>query len=227
MVWQDLEHHSRMKHLLVFGGTFDPVHWGHIRVAQTVQAHWHFDQFLFLPCKIPVLKTPAQASAQHRANMLQIMLKDQPASFYFSLDCREIERPEPSYMLTTLRELRQTHGKALPITILIGYDSFCELPKWHRWRDLLSLANILVIQRDAFQSDQLSDTLNTYLQTHLVYTPDALLTTSHGCIMMFDAGNYDISSTHIRNCLLIQQNCDDKVPKVVMDYIVKHQLYRY
>lgn len=213
-----------MKNLLVFGGTFDPIHWGHVRVAQAVQEHWHFDQFLFLPCQVPVLKAHAHASAFHRVQMIRAVLEDQPESCHFALDCREIERQGPSYMVTSLEELRKIQGERLPITLLLGYDSFCDLPQWHRWQELLMLANILVIQRQTSQV-HMSDQLKIYMNKHLIKGSEALLTTSNGCIVMFDAGNYDISSTHIRHALNTHQYCADQLPSPVMHYIIKHQLY--
>lgn len=215
-----------MKHLLLFGGTFDPVHWGHIRIAQAVQKHWHFDQCLFLPCKTPVLKTQAQASAQDRINMLKNILKYQPKTYHFAMDCREIERKTPSYTVTTLLELRKEYGYKMPITLLLGYDAFCELPQWHQWKTVLTLANILVIARHDHGQQAVPDVLKELMDRHIVNTPVSLSTETHGCIFMFDAGHYEISSSRIRQALMTQENCDPLIPFWVMQYIKKNHLYR-
>lgn len=214
-----------MNNLVIFGGTFDPIHNGHINTACAVQAFFHFDEFRFLPCKLPLLKPEAHANAQHRLAMLKVALSEQPKSCHFRIDSREIDRHSPSYMVTTLEDIRSECGNALPISLMIGIDGFSQLPKWHQWEKLTDLTNFLVIERSGFQYDSMPLQVRQLLKRHEAMQPDKLLTTAHGLIFRFNAGKYDISSTIIRNKLSNLKETGEQLPAAVLDYIKKHQLY--
>ncbi|OGV51262.1 MAG: nicotinate (nicotinamide) nucleotide adenylyltransferase [Legionellales bacterium RIFCSPHIGHO2_12_FULL_42_9] len=192
-----------MDNLLIFGGTFDPIHYGHINTAINVQQFFHFEQFAFLPCKIPVLnKQSLTAPSQHRLAMLNLALAEQKKHYHFYVASNEIARDSPSYTLTTLNEFRNECGKALPITLLLGFDVFCQLSQWNQWQQLIELANLLVINRAGYDEDNLPVEMKALLLAHETTNPKALLKTPHGLIARFDAGNYDISSTRVRGSLI-------------------------
>lgn len=215
-----------MKNLIIYGGTFDPVHQGHINTALAVQTHFHFDCFYFLPCRIPLLKDDAHASAEHRLAMLRLALAELPSNLNFQIDCTEIERETPSYMVTTLAQLRQKLGGELPITLLLGQDTFHQLPAWHQWEKLLDLCNLLIIRRPSVPA-QLSNALQSLLQHHETKESGLLLTKKAGVIQQFDAGQYAISSTQIRKQLHQgDQISNDILPASVMAYINRQGLYR-
>ncbi len=215
-----------MNNLLIFGGTFDPVHLGHINTAKHIQQFFNFDQFAFLPCKQPVLdKSSLTSPSEHRLTMLNLALAEQDKHYHFYVDHHEISRNSPSYMTTTLEEFRQELGKKLPITLLMGLDAFCHLPQWHQWQKLIKLANLLVIARQGYKETPMPEEVKTLLRTHETTNQKTLLTTSHGLITRFDAGKYDISSTKIRSVLVDNKTIGDALPNSVHHYIIENKLY--
>lgn len=209
--------------LLLFGGSFDPPHWGHIKTACSVQAMFHFQKFVFLPCNTPVLKGATQASAQQRTDMLTLALTDYPE---FSIDLREIQRETPSYMVDTLKSLREELGLNCTITLLLGYDAFLQLPQWHDWQALITLANLLIVQRPGTQKTTVPTALTALLQQHQTKDKTTLLTCPHSMIYQLNAGSYSISSTMIRTQLQQHQDVSLYLPKPVYEYIKQQALYR-
>lgn len=211
-----------MPDILIFGGTFDPVHNGHIEVAVTVQKHCHFDRFIFLPCKVPVLKTNAHASPQQRLDMLHLALQDY-SEYNFEIDAREITRDSASYMVTTLEDYRLESGNDIAITLLMGHDSFTGLPRWYNWEKLILLCNILVIDRPG--ASILPDAVRYLLNQHETGNPSDLKTQPHGKIYRFNAGHYDYSSTSIRQLLLENKTEQLPLPASIAQYIKQFNLY--
>ena len=215
-----------MANLLLFGGTFDPIHNGHIHTAIAVQQFFHFDQFCFLPCKNPVLNKPNQTtSAEHRLKMLQIALQAQSEAFHFTIDSRELTRDSASYMVTTLEDLRREYGNTFAITLLLGLDVFFQLPQWYQWKRLMQLTNFLVINRKGYEKREIPTKVQTLLHTHETNDPTALLSISHGLIYRFDAGAYDISSSSVRDNLANKTLPENTLPREVAVYIAENKLY--
>ncbi|KTD52394.1 nicotinate-nucleotide adenylyltransferase [Legionella rubrilucens] len=215
-----------MNNLILYGGTFDPVHKGHMNTALAVQNHFHFDCFSFLPCRIPLLKEEAHASGEQRVAMLTLALSELPATLNFQIDCTEIERDSPSYMVTTLNHLREKRGCELPVTLLLGQDTFYQLPAWHQWERLLELCNLLVIKRPSVVGNP-PNVVQWLLQRHENEEDGLLLTEKAGVIQQFNAGQYPISSTQIRRKLREGEPISsDILPVSVMKYINAHGLYR-
>lgn len=212
-----------MRNCLIFGGTFDPVHNGHINTVINVQDHYHFDEIIFLPCKLPLLKHKAQATAKQRVDMLQIAINHFP-KYPFIIDTREIRRDSPSYMVTTLEDYRQQPKYSdCAITLMIGRDTFLQLPQWHQWQKILSLTNLLVINRPGIYHPSL--TLSDLLKTHQTHQKDKLTTTTQGLIYCIDAGYYEISSTAIRQYIQHNTPCTHLLSQDVFDYIQQNKLY--
>lgn len=132
-----------MRPLAVLGGTFDPVHIGHLRVAWEAAEALDADVRL-MPAQVPPHRPPPVASARQRARMLQLALAGQDR---LTLDTRELDRPGPSYTFDTLQSLRTEFGDARSLILLLGADAFAGLPGWHRWRELFELAHIVVLTR--------------------------------------------------------------------------------
>ena len=126
-----------------YGGTFDPVHNGHLAVAREVRDGLGAD-VLLVPAADPPHKGPPQATAEQRAQLCELAVAGEPG---ISVDRRELRRPGPSYTLLTLQELRSEQGPDAAIAWLIGSDSLAGLAAWHRWRELFPLAHLLVVER--------------------------------------------------------------------------------
>lgn len=170
-----------------------------------VQDRFQFDRFIFLPCKIPVLKNKAQASAEQRLAMLRLAL-DEHKDYPFEIDERELHRAGPSYTVITLEEYRSELGAAACINFLMGMDSYTQLPQWHESKRILSLTNLVVVNRPG----------------QAVLTSSTNLNAPHGQVCGFNAGSHDISSTAIR----AGHDQNGMIPKSVQHYIEEQSLYR-
>lgn len=211
-----------MEHIAIFGGTFDPIHNGHLQTSLNIQSAFIFDTYFFLPCKVPTIKPAAFASNEQRIKMIELAIKANP---HFKLDLREIERDSPSYMVETLQSFRNQHSDA-SITLIIGYDAFISLPKWHQWEKLITLANILVINRNEFVQHQIPELMQQFLRNYQCKEETVFLNNKAGAIYLFDAGYYEISSTMIREEIKNGNNVDCKIPKEVYQYIKNERLYQ-
>ncbi|KGQ20718.1 Nicotinate-nucleotide adenylyltransferase [Lysobacter dokdonensis DS-58] len=129
--------------VLCFGGTFDPVHTGHLAIARAVRDALHADVHL-LPSADPPHKGPTHASAEQRARMLDLAVEGEHGLI---VDRRELRRAGPSYTVDTLRELRAEYGPHAPLVWMVGGDSVFGLDSWHRWRELFELGHLLAIDR--------------------------------------------------------------------------------
>jgi len=136
--------------VLCYGGTFDPVHTGHLAIARAVRDALHADVHL-LPAADPPHKGPTHADAAQRARMLELAVDGEPGLI---VDTRELRRAGPSYTVDTLRDLRAELGPHAPIVWMVGGDSVFELDTWHRWRALFELAHILAIDRPGAPIDE-------------------------------------------------------------------------
>ena len=211
-----------MRSIAILGGTFDPVHNGHIQASLSIQSNFNFDSYYFLPCKTPTLKPPSSANTQQRIEMLQLAIRNHPD---FKLDLREIKRDSPSYMVETLTSFRKENEHAA-ITLIMGYDAFLSLPQWYQWERIIELANLLIINRNQFSTHPMPESISKLLMQHKTEFNTDLLTKPAGVIYLFNAGNYEISSTHIREELKKNKLVETKLPKEVYEYIKLQALYQ-
>lgn len=211
-----------MHNLIIFGGSFDPPHLGHVSIALKIQKKFHFEKFIILPSKTQVLKGKHLSSLEDRIKMLRLTFpKDS-----FTIDLREVRRSTPSYMVTTLEDFRKEYGKDYAISLLIGMDSFLELPKWHQWKKILNLCNLLVVFRPNVNEQHISNELQQEINKRKTHNAKDLLNISYGLINFYNAGAFDISSTKLRE--LIQQNIQIKefFPEKVYKFIQTNNLYK-
>ena len=151
----------------LFGGTFDPVHFGHLRPAVELQQVLDAAELRFIPCQIPPLKDAATAPADVRLEMLRAAVHDLPGC---SVDPRELQRDGPSYTVTTLEELRsEDPGRRL--CLVIGLDAFLALPTWHRWEAVLELTHFAVTSRPGWRCPE---PLPEWWSANAVSDPSAL-----------------------------------------------------
>lgn len=216
-----------MRNLIIFGGTFDPPHNGHINTAINVQNHFNFERFLFLPCKTPLLKNQATATPIQRIDMLNLALATVDKTLNFQIDLSEINRDTPSYMVDSLQHFRKQFGEQIVLTLLMGADAFSQLPYWHAWTKLLTLANILVIKRAGFDDKTHSDLIRELLIKHETKDSTAICEQKYGAIYRFDAGNFDFSSTWVRKELRGNKDLSNYLPESIMQYIKQNGLYSH
>lgn len=211
-----------MHSIAIFGGTFDPVHNGHIKTSLTIQSYFRFDSYYFLPCKNPTIKPQSSASSKQRVEMLELAIK--PYSD-FKIDTREIDRDTPSYMTYTLQSVRSEHNNA-SLTLIIGYDALLSLPGWYQWEKIITLANLLVINREEFSQQPIPEPIKNLLNQNRNDDKNALLSHKSGIMCLFDAGHYDIASTRIREQLKQHKELKNELPESVYDYIKRQGLYQ-
>lgn len=211
---------------LYYGGTFDPVHHGHLAVAHAVSVGLHAPLWL-VPAADPPHKGPTRANATQRAQMLDLAVADLPG---LAVDRRELRRDGPSYSFDTLRELRAEFGPAVPIVWMIGADSLAELDTWHRWRELFDLAHLLVVERPGVAIDATSLARSAPEVAAEVAprwcAPQALQESAHGRLAAFPLPELrPESSTELRRRIAAGEPWHDWVPAAVAGYIDRHRLY--
>lgn len=184
-----------MKPLAVFGGTFDPVHLGHLSVAWEAAELLDADVHV-MPASVPPHRSPPLASADQRVAMLRAALQGQQRLL---LDARELRREGPSYSVDTLAELRAEQGDR-PFVLLVGADAFAGFSTWHRWRDLFALAHIGVLSRPGVTREWPQE-LHAEVAARVDNDPRHLRDLPAGKVINLDVTALEISSTRIRQLL--------------------------
>jgi nicotinate-nucleotide adenylyltransferase len=210
--------------IALLGGTFDPMHYGHLRLADDVRRALDVSTVRLVPAARPPHRAPTQASAADRLAMLDLAVRDVPG---LVVDTREIDRGGRSYTVDTLEALRATVG-ARPLILLLGADAFRGLPTWHRFRELFDLAHLVVVPRPGLAlDDSLPPELLVEWRARHIASPEALRAAPAGSIYVQPVAPNPISSTQIRNAVA---NGDAKsiaalLPPPVLAYIESHRLY--
>ncbi len=211
----------------ILGGTFDPIHYGHLRLAEEMLELAHLQKIYFIPAGTPPHRESPQVSAQHRSAMVKLAIADQPA---FVLDSREVERITPCYTVDTLRELRAELGMALPLCLLMGGDAFLQLHTWHEWEQLFDLAHIVVGYRPGFTLVDRIHTATPALRSHYqqrLCNADDLSQHPAGGIVELAIPKLEISATLIRSRVAENRSIRYLLPNAVADYIHQHHLYTH
>ena len=198
----------------VNGGTFDPIHFGHLRPALEVLEACGLDQMRFVPCHQPVHRGQPQVSAQDRLEMVRRAIDGVPE---FVLDSREIDRGGPSYMVDTLSSLHADFPGAT-LVLMMGQDAFAAFDRWHDWRGILRRAALVVTQRP-----DVSARVPESLRPYLYEGPLAAL--APGQVGFLAVTQLAISATDIRSRLLAGKRVNYLLPQTVLDYIEQKGLY--
>lgn len=213
-----------MKPIVLFGGTFDPVHNGHVAMVNGALRELAPERLVTLPAGDPYQRRRLPfAAATHRATMLQLAFQD---TLRVEIDRRELDRTGPTYTLDTLREWREASGSGVPLIWLLGGDTFAKLDTWHGWQSLFSLAHFAVVlrQQEPHPLNSASPVLVRDLEGRQV-NPGALNQTTFGRYAILDATVPPISSTDIRARHIRHDSIGGLVPDAVCDYIEQHKLY--
>jgi nicotinate-nucleotide adenylyltransferase len=206
----------------IYGGTFDPIHYGHLRTALEVKEAVMLDEVRFIPSQIPPHRGAPGATPEQRLAMLEAALHD--AEPGFRIDTRELERPGPSYMVDTLTSIRAEIG-AEPLCLIVGLDAFLGLNRWHRWRELFELAHVLAMQRPG-PLPEIPEELQAPLRERMAKAPDALRASPAGLIHFVPVTQLDISATRIRGAIAAGRSARYLTPDPVLHLIRSLNLYR-
>ncbi len=214
-----------MRMVGVMGGTFNPIHYGHLRMAQELADALQFEQIRFIPAANPPHKALPLISAEHRAAMVRLAIANNPL---FMMDDRELIRQGASYTIDTLKSLRDELGPQVSLTLLMGSDAFASFDTWHHWQEILHYAHIAVVQRPQLLGLNIkpSQAVDSFLRAHSALNQAELRQHAAGRIIQQKITALDISSTAIRNTLNQHYSVRYLIPDCVIDYINQHQLYQ-
>ena len=204
----------------IFGGTFDPIHYGHLRTAFEVLQALRFDEVRLMPCGTPPHRGSTVAPDDLRLAMVRAATEGQHG---FVVDDRELSRDGPSYSVDTLSALRGEFPLR-PIALIIGMDAFLGLPKWHQWREILQLAHIVVAHRPGWRAPDIGP-LGELLADRGTHRIGDLHQAKSGHIYILDVTQLEISSTEIRDLVSAGRDPRFLMPDAVRDIIRKSDCY--
>ncbi len=196
----------------IFGGSFDPVHLGHLKTAKSIKKELNFERLFLLPCHDPVHKNSLHYSPKQRLEMLNLAIKDYPS---LEIDTREIDREGNSYMIDTLADLTEEF-KGKTICLIIGMDSFLSFKTWKKWDEFARLVHLIILPRS---TDRLAE--NNLETFDLALDKSDLNISSSGLLYFSNSELIDISSTDIRGKIASNQNLDGLMPSSVIKFLQK------
>lgn len=205
----------------IFGGTFDPIHIGHLRAVLDIRQDLALDEVRLIPCNVSPQRGAPLASGAQRLAMLQAAIHGEPG---LRVDDRELRRAAPSYTVDTLLSLRVELG-ATPLCLIMGMDSFLGLNTWHRWRDIITLAHVVVMTRPGWLPPEHGDVAALVAQQG-VNAPALLRSKAAGCVLLRPVSPLDISASRIRAAVQAGKSARYWVPDGVWEIVKKEGIYR-
>jgi nicotinate-nucleotide adenylyltransferase len=199
----------------ILGGTFDPIHLGHLHIANQVASRLKLQQLQFMPCALPVHRDKPHASAAHRCKMIEMAIAERPE---FRLNSLELQRDGPSYSVDSLREISRVSEQSL--VLILGADAFNGFANWKSPEEILRLANLVICGRPGFEID------NGVFSGNRVQTPQDLENRHAGGILTLMVDAIDCSSSSVRAALDRGNTPRHYLTREVADYIDEHDLYR-
>lgn len=209
----------------ILGGTFDPIHYAHLRLAEEAADALALTQVRFIPARIPPHRATPRVTAADRLEMTRLACAGNPRFF---VDDRECRRQGPSYTVDTLQELRQELGSEPPLCLLLGVDAFLALHTWSRWETLFELAHLVIAHRPGFALDvaEMPPALADQFQRRRASAVSQLSESGAGRLWPQPITPLDISATAIRATIRGELSPRYLLPDSVLDYIHRHTLYK-
>ena len=210
----------------IFGGTFDPIHYGHLRIAEEIVKTVGLQKLYFVPAGMPRLRHSPVASPQHRVEIVRLAIQKNPD---FVLDEREINRGGVSYSIDTVREFKQEFGEEIRLCFVLGADAFINLPEWNNWKELFNLCHFIVSTRPGYTFTLIKELLSKELREECsqrwVSNTKSLRKETSGLIFIASTTMLDISATSIRAHIADGRSVRHLVPSVTVNYISENKLY--
>ena len=209
----------------LFGGTFDPVHFGHLRLATELGEAFHLEKVIFIPAGLPYHRgRGAHASNDQRLTMLKLATARDAR---FDVDDRELKRGGNTYTYDTLAEIRKERGPGTPLVFLLGTDAFARIDTWHRWAELFDLAHFAVAVRagDEAWSSKGPGTIPRDIWPRITLNPHELDSAPAGKVMTFAMTPLSISSTAIRASAAEGASIRYLTPDPVAEFVRSHNPY--
>jgi len=214
-----------LKPIGILGGTFNPIHYGHLRIAEELGDALGLDEVRLMPANLPPLRAAPDTSGNERLHMVQLAIADNPR---LAADPREVAKTSLCYTVDTLAELRAELGPRQPVCLMLGADAFARLHRWHRWRDLFGLAHFAVAERGGHASittAPLDPELAAELRARRISEIGMLARQPAGSIYLAPTSVLQISATRIRALIARGSSARYLLPPAVLDYIQAHGLY--
>ena len=195
----------------IYGGTFDPIHYGHLRPALDIMQQCGLDEVRFIPNRIPPHRDTPVLSDHQRAELVQLAIADTPG---FILDERELQRDGPSYMVDTLESLHEEFP-ADTLCLIMGMDAFNGLPQWHRWQTILNLCHLIVTTRPGAEMADFAR--QAAISTQISHNPECLKSGIAGQILLQSVTQLDISASQIRKLLSTGRSTQYLLPEALRE----------
>jgi nicotinate-nucleotide adenylyltransferase len=211
---------QKHKAIGILGGTFDPIHFGHLRLALELHHTLDLSRIHILPTRQPMYRKHPVATPEQRLAMVECAISSEPALLS---DDREIKRPGPTYTIDTLLDMQKEFAKT-PLCLLVGIDAFLGFTSWHRWQEILEHAHLVVAHRPHFHLPT-TGTIADLLAAHLQKEVDFIHEHRAGGIFLKPITALEISATDIRKQIAMGRNPRYLLPDSVYDYIKQHQIY--
>lgn len=210
----------------IYGGTFDPIHYGHLRIAEELLDLIDLKQVIFVPAGVPRLRVSPVASKNHRAAMVRLAIQDNP---FFSIDEREINRSGSSVTVYTLREYRNEISDNAALCFILGADAFAKINQWVEWQKLFDLCHLIIVTRPGYTVLPENQALPADIQKEFSLRNTAcagdLGLQSSGYIYLAQTSLLDISASQIRSFLNAGKSIRYLLPENVSNYIKSNRLY--
>ena len=210
-----------MSGIAVLGGTFDPVHYGHLRSAVAVRDELSVQEVRMIPSLSPPHRDPPESSADHRVAMLHAAVAGEPG---IVVDEREVYRDGPSYTVDTLRSLRSEVGADTSIYFVMGADAFYTLDQWYKWQEIIELSHIVVLKRPGFPLE-IPDEMQPWMNDKVVVAGASLSDRDYGNVVFLALEQVPVSSTLVRRAIHQGDSTDEMLPTSVIQYIRCNSLY--
>ena len=209
----------------LFGGTFNPVHWGHLRSAEEIREMCELERVMLVPTNIsPHKKSEEIVSANHRLKMLDLAVKRNP---HFITSDVELKRPGKSYSIETIGYFKQAFEEDLTLFFIMGMDAFLEIDSWRNYNELFSLCNFIVMTRPRYETNGLDQVMPAQMMKDFVYYPDEMrfAHNSQFSIYFKEITSLDISSHTIRTLIRNGKSIQYLLPEEVERYVKEHRFY--
>ena len=208
----------------VFGGTFDPVHYGHIKPVLSIKQSLGLSQLRFIPNRVPPHREPHWLSTEQRLALLQLALDDFPD---VCVDRRELNRSGPSYMVDTLHSLREDFPDE-SLCLIIGMDAFYGISGWYQWKSLFGYCHLVVTTRPGYQQQSIAEHMDPddyrFIEDRITQDVNLLSTRESGQILLQSVPQLDISSTQIRQMLESGTDISQWMPEAVYQQLKRNKL---
>ena len=209
--------------VVIFGGTFDPIHIGHLRTAIELGDWLQVPEVRLVPSGDPVHRAGTQASAQQRLEMVSLATEYDDC---LVADDIEVNSESASYTVVTLEKIRQKVGPSRPVVLVMGMDAFMHLTSWHRWQELFGLAHLLVVARPGY-SPEMNSELKEEVGPRVTEFKDELKLTPSGSVVFHQLTPLGVSATQIRSLIVKGQNPRFLLPDTVWEFIKLEKLYGF